>query len=81
MVVSSTEFRVKHIRDGQVIAFVPTDASGSRRDGKVWGIEENDSVGQSAKDWLLNDRIFLYHDVAACEVGFFNDRTKEKVRV
>jgi hypothetical protein len=83
MVVTDLEFRVQQIRDGQVIAFVPTDANGKRRDGNVWGIEENDSAGQAAKNWLPTDRIFFYHDVlgAACEAGYFNNRTKEKVRV
>lgn len=81
MCVTAAEFRVGLIRDGQAIAFFPSDADGNRRDGTVWGLEEGDAAAQIAKKWLPTDRIFYYFDVQGAEGGYFNDRTKEKLRI
>ncbi len=82
MWLRGTEFRALIIKTGQIVAFIPTDSEGRKRDAVTVRLHDP-AAAATASSWLPADRIFYYHDMhgADLEGGFFNERTKEKIRV
>lgn len=71
------------IEAGKIVAFIPTDAEGKKRTGVIVRLHDEDAA-KIAGEWQPNDRIFFYQDDAkkdSFEGGYFNERTKEKIRV
>jgi hypothetical protein len=82
MFVLGNEFRALVIKPDEVVAFVPSDSEGKKRTGMTVRLH-NESDTKLAATWLPTDRIFYYHDVQGdkFEGGFYNERTKERIRV
>ncbi|MGD0693431.1 MAG: hypothetical protein ABSB82_01105 [Terriglobia bacterium] len=74
------EFRAKVIERGEIVELLPTDESGNRRQGVVVRLHDQKAT-KMADGWGPADRVFLYHesDSNGIEIGYFNDRTKERI--
>lgn len=74
------EFRAKVIKRGEVVELLPTDESGKRRQGVVVRLHHQ-KAAKMADGWGPADRVFLYSesDSKGIEIGYFNDRTKERI--
>ncbi len=74
------EFRAKVIKPGEVVELLPTDESGNWRQGVVVQLHDQ-KAARMADGWGSADRVFLYYESGSkgIEIGFFNDRTKERI--
>lgn len=77
-----TEFRTHVVEPDKIVAFIPTDAEGNQRTGVTVRLHD-ENAARIAGTWLTTDRIFFYQFVHGpkIEIGYFNERTKEKIRI
>jgi len=76
------EFRARAIESGKTVEFMPSDENGKARAGRIVRLPDEEAA-KVVEGWAPTDRVFLYHELERdrIDVGFFNDRTKERIAI